>query len=59
MYDVNKSGKDVRIKKGEGVMIRWDADEARKEEVSESAKRLLPSKWNPGVHCDGAWRFDM
>jgi hypothetical protein len=38
-------------------MIRWDADEAREEEVSESAKRLLPSKWNRTV--DGGWRFDV
>mmetsp|Transcript_3886 Transcript_3886/g.10150 ORF Transcript_3886/g.10150 Transcript_3886/m.10150 type:complete len:291 (+) Transcript_3886:4227-5099(+) len=40
--------------------MRWDADAARKEEVSESAFRLLRSKWNPkGVQGEGAWRFDL
>jgi len=41
------------------VIIRWDADKARKEPESESAKRLLQSKWNPKQHSDGAWRFDV
>ena len=58
MYDFDKNGKSVRIKAGEGVMIRWDADPVRGEPESESAKRLLPSKWNPKQHSDGAWRFD-
>ena len=43
MYDFDKNGKSVRIKAGEGVMIRWDADPVRGEPESESAKRLLPS----------------
>jgi len=30
-----------------------------KEPESESAKRLLQSKWNPKQHSDGAWRFDV
>jgi hypothetical protein len=36
------------------------ANEARKESVSESAYRLLPSWWNPrGAHFEGAWRLDV
>lgn len=50
----------AHYKKGEAVMIRWDADEARKEPVSESSKRLIKSKWNPkGVQGEGGWRFDL
>lgn len=59
MYDFNSAGKEVCIKAGEGAMIRWDADRAREEPETESAKRLLPSKWNPKQHSDGAWRFDV
>ena len=55
----NQAGTAVRIKAGEGLMIRWDADKARKEPESESTKRLLSSKWNPSQHSNGAWRFDV
>ena len=55
-----------KYKKGEAVIMRWDADPARKdeqghgEEVTESAARLLPSFWNPrGVQKAGGWRFDL
>jgi hypothetical protein len=48
----------TRYKKGEGVVMRWDADEAREEPVSESAVKLLPSKWNPrGVQKAGGVAF--
>ena len=57
MWDPEKAR--TRIKPEEGVMIRWDANKERHEEVSESAKRLLPSKWNPKNHSDGAWRLDV
>ena len=47
-------------KKGEGVMMRWDADEARDEPVSESAVKLMSSRWNPrGVQRAGGWRFEF
>ena len=50
----------AQFKPGEAAMIRWDADAARKEEVTESAARLLPSMWNPkGVQTAGGWRFDV
>ena len=55
VFDFNQAGNSVAIKAGEGVIIRWDADKARKEPESESAKRLLQSKWNPKQHSDGAW----
>ena len=41
-------------------MILWDANQERKEPASESAFRMLPSKWNPrGAHFEGAWRLDV
>ena len=40
------------------VMMRWDADAARKEPVSESAYPLLPTKWNPNVLTNGGWRLE-
>ena len=47
-------------KKGEAVMIRWDADKDRNEHSHVSSQRLLPSKWNPKKeHSEGAWRFDI
>ena len=48
------------FKAGEAVMMRWDACEECNEQVSESAQRLLPSRWNPkGKHSDGSWRIDV
>ena len=48
------------FKKGEGVLIRWDANEAYSEPSTTSAQRLLPTKWNPkGKHTEGAWRLDI
>ncbi len=45
---------------GDAVVIRWDADKAKNEDVSESSKRLSVRKWNPkGKHSDGSWRFDL
>ena len=45
---------------GEAVLMRWDESKERNEPASESAQRLLPSKWNPrGKHTDGSWRFDI
>ena len=50
----------AKYKKGEAVMMRWDADLARKEPVSESTYRLLRSKWNPKhVQSEGGWRLDL
>lgn len=50
----------AKFKKGEAVMMRWDADRAHGEEVSESAARLMQSMWNPrGVQNAGGWRFDL
>ena len=50
----------AKFKKGEAVMMRWDADAARNEVVTESAARLQHSKWNPkGVQEAGGWRFDL
>ena len=41
-------------------MMRWSADAARGEEVSESPQRLLQSLWNPkGDARLGGWRMDM
>jgi hypothetical protein len=40
--------------------MRWDADAEREEPVSESAVKLMPSKWNPRqVQKAGGWRFDL
>eukprot|EP00966_Prymnesium_polylepis_P257616 5951337-Prymnesium_polylepis.2 len=48
------------FKANEAVIIRWDANKQRKEVVTESAYRLLPSWWNPrGAHFEGAWRMDV
>lgn len=47
------------FKRGEAVVMRWDANDERNEPSSESAQRLLPSKWNPKEHTDGSWRFDL
>ena len=45
-------------KKGEAVMIRWDADKDINKHSHVSSQRLLPSKWNPKKeHSEGAWRF--
>ena len=50
----------VKFKKGEGVLIRWDANAAHNDLVSTSAQRLLSSKWNPKqTHTEGSWRFDF
>ena len=50
----------AKFKKGEGVLIRWDANAAHNELVSTSAQRLLLSKWNPKqTHTEGSWRFDF
>ena len=46
-------------KAGEAVMIRWDASEERGEESTETAQRLLKTKWNPKKHCHGGWRLDV
>ena len=53
-------GPRSRLGAKEAVLISWDADEARNEESTTSAQRLLPSLWNPkGTHRAGAWRFDI
>lgn len=50
----------AKYKKGEAVMMRWDARRDRNEVATESAARLLKSKWNPkGVQEAGGWRFDL
>ena len=50
----------AKFKKGEGVLIQWDADVAHNEPVTTSAQRLLSTKWNPkGKHTKGSWRFDV
>ena len=47
-------------KRGEAVMIKWDANKDRNEDISTSSQRLLPSKWNPrGKHVVGGWRLDI
>ena len=47
-------------KKGEAVMICWDANPDRNEESTTSAQRIMTSKWNPkGCHMEGAWRIDI
>ena len=47
-------------KKGEAVMICWDANPDRNEESTTSAQRIMTSKWNPkGCHMEGAWRMDI
>eukprot|EP00324_Dicrateria_rotunda_P009207 CAMPEP_0206182066 /NCGR_PEP_ID=MMETSP1474-20131121/69241_1 /ASSEMBLY_ACC=CAM_ASM_001110 /TAXON_ID=97495 /ORGANISM="Imantonia sp., Strain RCC918" /LENGTH=301 /DNA_ID=CAMNT_0053596567 /DNA_START=24 /DNA_END=929 /DNA_ORIENTATION=- len=49
-----------RYKRLEAVKIQWDADVARKEDVSTSAQRLLPSLWNPkGEAKVGGWRMHL
>ena len=50
----------AKFKKGEAVLIKWDANPARNEMESTSAQRLLLSKWNPKqTHTAGSWRFDF
>ena len=50
----------AKYKPGEAVMMRWDADAARKEPVTESASRLLKSMWNPKKEQRaGGWRYDL
>ena len=50
----------AKFKKGEAVLIKWDANPARNEIESTSAQRLLHSKWNPKqTHTAGSWRFDF
>ena len=45
-------GRDrAKYKRGEAVMMRWDADKWRGEKSTESAARLLPSMWNPKQGC--------
>ena len=41
-------------KSGEAVMICWDSNNDRNEPTSTSPQRLLPSKWNPKIHSNGA-----
>ena len=48
------------FKKGERVLMRWDANEAYNEPSITSAQWLLPTKWNPKEkHTEGAWRLDI
>ena len=57
---VKPGARTAKVKKGEAVLIRWDANPACNELVSTSAQRLLPSKWNPTKeHTEGSWRFDF
>ena len=44
------------------VKVLWDAmsDLLGCEEPTESnTVVLMPSKWNPKIDCDGAWRMDV
>ena len=44
---------------GQSFIVRWDTYVSYREEVSESAKWLLQSKWNPnGKNTEGIWRLD-
>ena len=57
---IKTGARSACYKKGEAVMIRWDADKDRNEHSHVSSQRLLPSKWNPKKeHSEGAWRFDI
>ena len=57
---VKQNARSACYKKGEAVMIRWDANEDRNEEITTTSKRLMPSKWNPrGKHMEGGWRLDI
>ena len=47
------------FKKGEGILVCWDANEERNEVETVSAQKLLKTKWNPKIHCEGAWRLDI
>ena len=50
----------AKLKAGEGVMIKWDTNEAHGEPVTFSPVYLLKSKWNPkGNHSEGCWGFDL
>ena len=51
---VKPNARSECYKKGEVVMIQWDANEDRNEEITTSYQRLMPSKCNPrGKHMDG------
>ncbi len=45
-------------KKGEAVMMRWEANEKCNEPETESSQKLAKNKWNPrGQHTADSWRF--
>ena len=57
---VKHNTRSTCCKKGEAVMMRWDTNEDRNEEIITTSKRVMPSKWNPrGKNMDGGWRLDI
>lgn len=49
----------VVSKKRRTVRVRWNQDCLRDGDAEVSTASLLPSKWNPNTHTNGAWREDL
>ena len=49
----------VVSKKRRSVRVRWNQDCLRDGDAEVSTACLLPSKWNPNVHANGAWRENL